>query len=35
MIPRPEQAARILRDLFERGLLVCAPGNPFLYQLKQ
>ncbi len=34
VIPSKQKADRILRDLFKRQLLICAPENPTLYQLK-
>jgi hypothetical protein len=34
LIPSRERADRILRNLFKRQLLICAPDNPSLYRLK-
>lgn len=33
-IPSNHKLDWVLRDLFKRGLLACAPDNPSLYQLK-
>lgn len=33
VIPNKRKADKILRDLFKRRLLICAPDNPNVYQL--
>lgn len=35
VIPSERKASAILRALWKRGLLICAPENPALYQLKR
>jgi hypothetical protein len=34
IVPSRNQAERALRDLWKRGLIVAAPDNPQLYQLR-